>query len=227
MKTNRKIFAGFAGILAMICIFAFAVNSADIKDFTSGNNKLSKSAYDPGTNAKVPFIQVRYIDTNDSSYNKGDSGVTTGDTLRLVNIPPNTYIHTIWYKPMRLVGYNNGVTYSVGDGSDKQGWILGAANQTAGSHTSGYCINFFSGATGAGVSMWNVAGNSQYTTTGTAYNLKDTAGNYFTKDGGKIYTSADTIDMYIGGHAPFPDSRVTPAFLFGVEGFHLPTKVSD
>jgi len=217
----KKFYTVTLSILLAICLVS-PVLSATYDDYVSegGNSKLSQSAYDPGPNARVLFIEARAFDFSSTSFNSG-SGVTHNDVVKLLDIPKDTYIVGIGFRNLRAC--QSGTSAEMGDGADIDGYI-------GNTNTSEVQYLDFS-AVMSGMSIWQagdlqggfISGVSMSGGYGSEYTSNH--GAYFTGGGGvSCYQSPDTLDMtFYVGNGLEASSGVTPHFELMVWGFKRPT----
>ena len=160
-------------VLCAVFIIAGVSLAATHTDFVTGN-----PVYDPKDNEV--FIISNTLDFADLTTG-GNSGVTGGDVVQLLDIPAGTivknvgiYIYSAWSTSGATCP---GVT--IGDGSDANGWLLD--------------VDF--GPTASGVSA--SSGNTTYDTYKTAAGVTTLVRPAYYKLGGKYYSTADTIDAVI------------------------------
>ena len=189
----------FFALLISILFLASVAFGATYTDFISGNNTLSKSAYDPGKGKHVAFYQNRYIQMNSTAFSGYNSGVTNGDVIRCLEIPPQTIITEVGiYVVTGPVASASGVSATLGDGADP----------------NGYATEF----------DFTAGGSTVWYTRGSLTNLSaPKAGAYLNKSGVSIYEGSDTIDVVMQMDKA-STSGCTPAFYIWARGFHRPNQ---
>lgn len=149
--------------LCLVAGLAGTVPAATITDFVEGN-----PVYAPDSNNAV-FVIANKLDFGDiDNYTNG--GVTTADVVQALDIPAGMIVNAVGYR-VNTAYSNTGCstyTWTIGDGSDANGWLTAVHYGGAGS-ASGVSSTYEDGV----------------------------AGVYQTTSGGKYYSAADTIDITV------------------------------